>query len=158
MELFKKEQLEQISQSEKVKLKSLIKTLEKLDPINIVLFANIRAIKHYLNDQNLDDLSNKARVNRVISKIFKHISQKYKELRKEQKNEKIKYLNNSRVNQGKLGENSLNPLNSKQIKKYEQSYLRKLEGLCVKYALDFKNFIIDEYGIRRIMREIRVRF
>ncbi|TKJ20449.1 MAG: hypothetical protein CEE42_14810, partial [Promethearchaeota archaeon Loki_b31] len=93
MELYKKEQFEQISQSEKVELKSLIKTLEKLDLINIVLFANIRAIKHYLIDQHLDDFSNKTRVNRVISKFFKHISQKILKLKELiNPNEKLKLI------------------------------------------------------------------
>ena len=41
---------------------------------------------------------------------------------------------------------SLNPLTNKQIKENEQIYHRKLENICVKYALDFKNIIIDEYG------------
>ncbi len=75
MKLYKKEQLGQISQFEKVKLMSLIKTLEKLDPINIVLFVNIRAIKKYLNDQNFNDFSDKSRVNRLLSQFFAHLEQ-----------------------------------------------------------------------------------
>jgi len=80
MELYKKEQLEQISQSEKIELKELIKTLQKLEPIKIELFANIRAIKRYLNNQQLDDFSNKTRVSQIFSRFLANFSQKYKNL------------------------------------------------------------------------------
>ena len=77
MKLYKKEQLRQISQSEKSKLLSLIKTLGKLSPIKIELFANIRAIKHYLKDQSHDELLNKKCHFRVLNSYLKNISQKY---------------------------------------------------------------------------------
>jgi len=73
MKLYTKAQREQLSKHEKHELKSLMKTLQKLDPINIVLFSNIRAIMNYLNDKNSDDLSNKACVNRLLSLFFAHI-------------------------------------------------------------------------------------
>ena len=38
-------------------------------------------------------------------------------------------------------------MSSKQIREREQDYQKKLEALCVKYALDFKNILIEEYGV-----------
>ncbi|MBA7545005.1 hypothetical protein ES705_37367 [subsurface metagenome] len=155
LELYEKSQYEKFSEKEKNRLKSLTERLQELGPIQLELLANIRAFKDYFYN-HLWEFLNRFFVNRVRSKFLKHISQKYKELRKEQKNEKIKYLNICRVNQGNLGKNSLNPLNSKQIKKYEQLYLRNLEKLCVKYALDFKNIIIDEYGYKLLDLEKQI--
>jgi rubrerythrin len=63
--------------------------LKNISPSNI---GTIFFIKKYITEQYWYDFWNKPLVNRVLSKFFKHISQKYKELRKEQKNEKIKYL------------------------------------------------------------------
>ena len=79
MKLYKKEQLGQISQPEKAKLRSLSKTLEKLDPINIELFSIIRAIKRYLNDQHIDNSSEEKHVNRILNRFFTSLSQKHRE-------------------------------------------------------------------------------
>ncbi len=74
--------------------KSLTEKLQKLDPIKLELSASVFFIKNYIMEQYWYDFWNKPLVNRVLSKFFKHISQKYKELRKEQKNEIIKYIIN----------------------------------------------------------------
>ncbi|TKJ25278.1 MAG: hypothetical protein CEE42_07960, partial [Promethearchaeota archaeon Loki_b31] len=69
---------------EKNRLKSLTERLQGLGPIQLELLANIRAFKDYFYN-HLWELMNRFFVNRVRSKFFKHISQKYKELRKEHK-------------------------------------------------------------------------
>lgn len=43
-------------------------------------------------------------------------------------------------------ENHFSPLTSGEIKKLELKYQKMLEALCVKYALDYKNILIEEYG------------
>ena len=76
MKLYTKAQNETLSKTEQEKLDSLVRTLQKIDPSKIELFSKIRVIRHYLNDQNLDDFSEKTCVNRVLSHFFKPISQK----------------------------------------------------------------------------------
>jgi len=75
MKLYAKAQSEIFSKSEQKELDSLIRTLQKIDPSEIVLFSKIRAIKHYLNNKNFDDLSNKTRVNLLLSRFFAHFEQ-----------------------------------------------------------------------------------
>lgn len=43
-------------------------------------------------------------------------------------------------------EDHFSPLTSKKIQRCELKYQNMLEALCVKYALDFKNILIEEYG------------
>jgi len=81
MKLYTKAQSEILSNTEQKELDFLVRTLQKIDPSKIELFLKIKAIRHYLNDINLDDLSNKTRVNRVLSKFFKQISQKILKLK-----------------------------------------------------------------------------
>ena len=80
LELYKKSQHEKLSEIEKNRLKSLTERLQELDPIQLELLANIRAFKVYFNN-HLWELMNRFFANRVLSKFFKHISQKYKELK-----------------------------------------------------------------------------
>jgi hypothetical protein len=87
MELFEKSQHEKLSEKEKITLKSLTERLQELDPIKLELLTSVFFIKKYITEQYWWDFWNKYLVNRVLSKFFKHISQKYKELRKEQKSE-----------------------------------------------------------------------
>ncbi len=75
MKLYTKEQREKLSKHEKYKLKSLTKTLQKFEFGKIELFANIRAIKRYLNDQNSEDLSNKTRIIRLLCRVFRDLEQ-----------------------------------------------------------------------------------
>jgi len=94
MELYEKAQNEKLSEKEKNRLKFLTGRLQKLDPIQLELLTSVFFIKKYITEQYWRDFWNRPLVNRVLSKFFKHISQKYKELRKEQKNEIIKYIIN----------------------------------------------------------------
>ena len=87
LELYEKSQYEKLTEKEKNRLKSLTERLQGLGPIQLELLANIRAFKDYFNNQYWYDFWNKPLVNRMFGKFFKHISQKYKELRKEQKSE-----------------------------------------------------------------------
>ncbi len=84
LELYKKSQHEKLTEIEKNRLKSLMERLQELGPIQLELLTNIRAFKDYFNN-HFWELMNRFFFNRVRSKFFKHISQKYKELRKEQK-------------------------------------------------------------------------
>ena len=77
MELYKKDQLEQLSQSEKLERMVLTKKLEKFDPIKIFIFTNLRAIKQYLNNHSLDS-SEESRFYRILNQAFTHLSQKNK--------------------------------------------------------------------------------
>jgi len=88
MELCEKSQYEKLSEKEKNILKSLTERLQGLGPIQLELLANIRAFKGYFYN-HLWELMNRFFVIRVRSKFFKNISQKYKELRKEQENEEL---------------------------------------------------------------------
>jgi hypothetical protein len=88
LELYEKSQYEKLTEIEKNILKSLTERLQGLGPIHLELLANIRAFKDYFYN-HLWELMNRFFVIRVRSKFFKHISQKYKELRKEQENGKI---------------------------------------------------------------------
>ena len=78
LELYEKAQYEKLTEKEKNRLKSLTERLQKLDPIQLELLASIRAIKKYINEQYWHDFWNRPLVNRLLSKFFKHISQKYK--------------------------------------------------------------------------------
>jgi hypothetical protein len=86
LELYEKTQHEKLSEKEKNRLKSLTGRLQELGPIQLELLSNIRAFKDYFYN-HLWELMNRFFVNRVRGKFFKHISQKYKKLRKEQKSE-----------------------------------------------------------------------
>ncbi|TKJ26926.1 MAG: hypothetical protein CEE42_03660 [Promethearchaeota archaeon Loki_b31] len=88
LELYEKSQYEKLTEIEKNRLKSLTERLQGLGPIHLELLANIRTFKDYFYN-HLWELMNRFFVIRVRSKFFKHISQKYKELRKEQENGKI---------------------------------------------------------------------
>jgi len=81
MELYEKGQNEKLSEKEKYRLKSLTDKLHELNPIQFELLLSVFFIKKYITEQYWYDFWNKPLVNRVISKFFKHISQKYKELR-----------------------------------------------------------------------------
>lgn len=65
-ELYKQEQLKQISKSEKIELRALIKKLQESYPSNIVLFTNLRVIKNYLTHQKL----NKSQINQLLNHFF----------------------------------------------------------------------------------------
>ena len=69
-ELYQKEQSELISQSEKVELKALIKTLQKHEPSHVVLFTNLRAMKRYATRQKLK----KRQLNRIFTHVFTKFS------------------------------------------------------------------------------------
>jgi len=69
-ELYKQKEVNQLSQSEKKEFKTLIKTLQKRDPSNIVLFTNLRAIKRYLSHQKLG----KTQKNRMLNHFFTRFS------------------------------------------------------------------------------------
>jgi len=84
LELYEKSQHEKLTEIEKNRLKSLTERLQGLGPIQLELLENIRAFKFYFNN-HLWELMNRFFANRVRSKFFKHISQKYKKLRKEHK-------------------------------------------------------------------------
>jgi len=73
-ELYKQEQLNQLSQSEKMELRALVKTLQKTEPENIVLFTNLRALKRYLNHQKPDVVSDKTLINRTLNHLFTRLS------------------------------------------------------------------------------------
>ena len=81
LELYKKSQNEKLTEIEKNRLKSLTERLQGLGPIQLELLANIRAFKDYFYN-HLWELMNRFFVNRMRSKFFKHISQKYRELNK----------------------------------------------------------------------------
>jgi len=68
--LYKQKEVNQLSQSAKKEFKTLIKTLQKSDPSNIVLFTNLRTIKHYLSHQKLS----KAQKNRMLNHFFTRFS------------------------------------------------------------------------------------
>ena len=92
MKLYTKSQHEKLSKTEKIEFQSLIRTLQKSEPSKIELFAGLRAIKNYLNDQNSNDFSDKTGRNRIFSvrnNFFKLISQKYENLKKENKVKKL---------------------------------------------------------------------
>ena len=69
-ELYKQKKVNRLSQSEKKEFKTLIKTLQKIDPSNIVLFTNLRAIKRFLTHQKLG----KAQKNRILNHVFTQFS------------------------------------------------------------------------------------
>ena len=73
-ELYKQKRLNQLSQSEKKELKSFIKTLQKIDPSNIVLFTNLRALKRSLKHQKFETLSEKAQINQLFNHFFTQFS------------------------------------------------------------------------------------
>ncbi|MBA7533894.1 hypothetical protein ES705_26140 [subsurface metagenome] len=161
MELYKKEQLGQISQFEKVKLKSLIKTLEKLDPINIVLFANIRAIKNYLNDQNFNDFSDKSRVNRLLSRFFAHLEQisyNTRDLIKDLRNE-IQQLSEE------LAQMFPNRLVQKRGNAYSHTLLSRfwwasdsyVRAYIIQKAKNDSDFIIKEKALLRLQEKLEER-
>ncbi|MBA7571573.1 hypothetical protein ES708_13338 [subsurface metagenome] len=140
MVLYKKEQLEQISQSEKVELYSLIKTLQKIEPGKIELFSNIRAIKNYLNDQHLDDLSEKARVNRLLSRFLahlEHISYNTKDLIEDLRNE-IQQLSEE------LAQIFPNRLAIKKGNRFSHRDLCKFWGWSVTYVQYYLNRTIED--------------
>lgn len=72
-ELYQQEQLKQLSQTEKMELKALIKTLQKSDPSNIVLFTNLRALKRSLKHQKLEVLDKK-QINQILTRFFTRLS------------------------------------------------------------------------------------
>ena len=76
LELYEKSQYEKLIEIEKNRIKSLTDRLQGLVPIQLELLANIRAFKDYFYN-HLWELMNRFFVNRVRSKFFKHISQKY---------------------------------------------------------------------------------
>ncbi|TKJ27070.1 MAG: hypothetical protein CEE42_03135 [Promethearchaeota archaeon Loki_b31] len=85
MELYEKSQNEKLSEKEKNILKSLTKRLQELDPIQLELLLSVFFIKNYITEQYWYDFWNTPLVNRVLSKFYKHISQKYKSLKQAQK-------------------------------------------------------------------------
>ena len=66
LELYQKEQNEQLSPSEKLELKALIKTLYEKDPENIVTFTNLRAMRRSLTQQKLE----KQQLNQLLKYMF----------------------------------------------------------------------------------------
>ncbi len=86
LELYKKSQIEKLSEKEKNRLKSLLGRLHERDPIQFELLLSVFFIKKYITEQYWDDFWNKPLVNRLLSKFFKHISQKYRNLKKTQEN------------------------------------------------------------------------
>ena len=73
-ELYKQEQIKQLSQSEKMELRALVKTLQKSDPSSIVLFTNLRALKRYLTHQKPEVFSDKTLINRTLNHLFTRLS------------------------------------------------------------------------------------
>ncbi len=77
LELYEKSQREKLTEIEKNRLKSLTERIQGLGPIQLELLENIRAFKLYFNN-NLWQLMNRFFANRVRSKFFTHLSQKYR--------------------------------------------------------------------------------
>ncbi len=91
MELYEKGQNEKLSEKEKNRLKFLTGRLQELDPIQLELLTSVFFIKKYITEQYWYDFWNKPLVNRVLSKFFKHISQKILKLKELiNPNEKLK--------------------------------------------------------------------
>ena len=116
MKLHTKAQREKLSKTEKTEFQSLIKTLQKIEPSKIELFAKLRAFKRYSNDQNVN--LEKKHVSQIFNLFF--------------------------TGDGKVS--NYTPLTSEQIQRCDLKYQEMLKKLCVKYAEDFKNILIEEYG------------
>jgi len=147
MELYEKGQNEKLSEKEKNRLKSLTGRLQELDPIQLELLTSVFFIKKYITEQYWDDFWNTTLVNRVLTKFFKHTSQKYKELRKEQKYEKKKNL--IQKIPSSIDEND--NISSKNIlKKYPQEKIHLLESfssISSEIKTKFENIKITNYSI-----------
>jgi len=141
MKLNKKEKLRQISQSEKMELKSSIKTLEKLDPINIELFANIRAIKRYLNDQQLDNSSEKTRVNRILNRFFTSLSQNYKE-----NNQLDKHLKD-------VGSVNKKALAKELVSNMKKQRIENLKELAYDGSIPIEEFVLYKRAIEKLLQK-----
>jgi len=144
LELYKKSQKEKLTEIEKNRLKFLTERLQELGPIQLELVANIRAFKDYFYN-HFWELMNRFFVNRVRSKFFKHISQtilKLKELRKEQKNEKIKYLvNKNSIKKSQRGIDYNNEDFRKELKKKFKIVVRNILNRYDLKPLDEKTLI-----------------
>jgi hypothetical protein len=168
LKLYTKAQREQLSKHEKHKLMSLMKTLQKLDPINIVLFSNIRAIMNYLNDKNSDDLSNKACINRLLSLFFAHIPFKCESNKSDTYNTKdlIEDLRNE-IQQfsEELAQMFPDRLVTERGNTYSHAHLSRLLGKNNRYISTFmipkvssdSDFIIGEEALLRLQEELRER-
>jgi len=161
MKLYTKEQHEKLSKHEKHEIKSLMKTLEELDPINIVLFANIRAIKRYLNDQNFDDFSDKSHVNRLLSQFFAHLEQisyNTRDLIKDLREEIQQFSE-------ELAQMFPNRLLKKRGNKYSHSHLSQLWEMSDSYvrsgviasAKQNSDFIIAEKALLQLQEKLEER-
>ena len=103
-ELYKKAQREKLSEQEKSRMASLLEKLQEFDPIQLELLANVRAIKKYIVEQYAWDSMNRFRDYRVRNKFFKHISQKYENLKLQLL--KLKELINSNTKKNLMNQRS----------------------------------------------------
>ena len=147
--------MEILSETAKKELDSLVKTLQKLDPSKIELFTQIRAIKHYLIDKVPDDLSNKARVHRLISRFFaqfEQISYNTKDLIEDLRNE-IQMLSEE------LAVMFPNRLMTERGNKYSHAHLSRLWGMSEsyigRYLLNKAKKVSEEalFRLREILEE-----
>ncbi|GAJ17437.1 unnamed protein product, partial [marine sediment metagenome] len=114
------------------RLKSLTERLQELGSIQLELLENIRAFKDYFNN-HLWELMNRFFANRVRGKFFKHISQKYKKLRKEQKaKENLEEILKNWIEQAP--EEEINPELKALLKEIVENYneLEKLATMFMK--------------------------
>ena len=91
---------EQLSHSEKMELKASIKTLQKSDPHNIVLFTNLRALKRYLIHKKPERFSDKMQINQILTNFFTQLSpmkQLNKILKSHEEKKILQYVDNQQI-------------------------------------------------------------